>query len=112
MKKQDGGSIWYEGYCIDLIEELAKLLKFTYEIYPSPDGFYGAETENGTWDGMIGELISKVCKIIFFLILCLIDDRPLVVDRLLKGGNKRGREFHSVNFVELLINVIFYYFLL
>lgn len=76
MQKQDGGSIWYEGYCIDLFEELAKILKFSYEIYPSPDGFYGAETENGTWDGMIGELISKVCKTpFFFLILCLIDNR-------------------------------------
>ena len=30
----------------------------------------------------------------------------LVVDKFLKGENKRGRELHSVNFVELLINVI------
>lgn len=76
MKKQDGGIVWYEGYCIDLLEELAKILKFTYEIYPSPDGFYGAETENGTWDGMIGELISKVCKIICnFFVLFTVNDR-------------------------------------
>ncbi|KAL9962086.1 hypothetical protein ACROYT_G031156 [Oculina patagonica] len=49
----------YEGYCIDLLNELARKLKFTYEIYPSPDGMYGAETEDGTWNGMIGELLSK-----------------------------------------------------
>ena len=63
MKKKDvDGSFWYEGYCIDLLNELARNLKFTYEIYPSPDGLYGAETENGTWNGLMGELTNKVCK--------------------------------------------------
>ena len=61
-KQQNDGSPLYEGYCIDLLNELARNLKFTYEIYPSPDGLYGAETENGTWNGMIGELVCKVCK--------------------------------------------------
>ncbi|KAL9962101.1 hypothetical protein ACROYT_G031173 [Oculina patagonica] len=58
-KKLEDGSFSYEGHCIDLLNELARNLKFTYEIYPSPDGLYGGETENGTWNGMIGELISK-----------------------------------------------------
>ena len=61
MKHVDG-SFSYEGYCIDLLNELARNLKFTYEIYPCPDGLYGAKTENGTWNGMIDELISEVCK--------------------------------------------------
>lgn len=56
------GSFTYEGYCIDLLNELARILKFAYEIYPSPDGLYGTKTKNGTWNGMIGELVSKVCK--------------------------------------------------
>ena len=59
-KRQKDGSITYTGYCIGLLNELARNLKFTYEIYPSPDGLYGTETENGTWNGMIGELINKV----------------------------------------------------
>ena len=62
MKKvKEDGTISYEGYCIDLLNELARILKFTFEIYPSPDGLYGAVTENGTWNGMIAELINKVC---------------------------------------------------
>jgi len=60
VKNKDGTSR-YSGYCIDLLNELAKNLHFTYEIYPSPDGKYGAKTENGTWNGMIGELVNKVC---------------------------------------------------
>ena len=59
-EKRADGSFSYEGYCIDLLKELARILKFTYDIYPSPDGLYGTETENGTWNGLIGELISKV----------------------------------------------------
>jgi len=67
MKKQDGSNISYEGYSIDLLNELATMLKFTYEIYPSPDGLFGAEMENGTWNGMIGELVKEVSKNISFL---------------------------------------------
>ena len=36
------------------------MLHFTYEIYLSPDGQYGGITENGTWNGLIGELVNKV----------------------------------------------------
>jgi len=60
--KQDSGTITNEGYCIDLLNELARVLKFTYEIYYSPDGLFGGVNENGTWNGMISELVSKVCS--------------------------------------------------
>ena len=60
IRKEEDGDVSYKGYCIDILNELARSLKFTYEIYPSPDGKYGAEVEKGTWNGMIGELVSKV----------------------------------------------------
>ncbi|XP_078384348.1 glutamate receptor 4-like isoform X2 [Oculina patagonica] len=62
-KKHVDGSFSYHGYCIDLLNELARNPKFTYDIYTSPDGLYGGETENGTWNGVIGELISKRAEI-------------------------------------------------
>ena len=65
IKKQHDGAVTYEGYFIDLLNELAKKLHFTYDINPSPDGLYGAETENGTWNGMIAELINKVCELLY-----------------------------------------------
>lgn len=67
MEKKDDGTIAYQGYCIDLLNELARNLHFTFDIYPSPDGMYGAETDNGTWNGMIGELISEVCVSLYGL---------------------------------------------
>jgi len=62
-EKNEDGSYSYEGYCIDLLNELARNLKFTYEIYVSPDGMYGAETKNGTWNGMIGEIVNEVWSV-------------------------------------------------
>lgn len=77
MKNEDGTIPHYKGYCIDLLDELAKNLKFTYEIYLSPDGMYGAELENGTWNGMIGELVGKVIyivgKVLYFKYALLVN---------------------------------------
>ena len=67
--KQEGDTILYEGYCIDLLKELANILKFTYQLYPSPDGYYGAKSENGSWNGMIGELLKEVCKTVMMIYL-------------------------------------------
>ena len=60
-KKNKDGTFLFEGYCVDLINELAKILKFKYEFYPSPDGKYGARMENGAWDGMVREILDGVC---------------------------------------------------
>ncbi|XP_078384334.1 glutamate receptor 2-like [Oculina patagonica] len=78
-KEQEDGSFVYEGYCIDLLNELARNLKFTYELYPSPDGMYGAETENGTWNGMVGELVAERADIIVAP-LTVTESREKVID--------------------------------
>ena len=72
-KKLEDGSILYTGYCIDLLNELKRNLKFTYDIYSAPEGKYGIETENGTWNGMIGELLNEVCKHIVCFVVCLLN---------------------------------------
>jgi len=70
-KKLEDDSISYRGYCIDLLNELTRNLKFTYDIHVIPDGKYGVETENGSWNGMIGELLNEVCKHVFFFAVFL-----------------------------------------
>ena len=50
----------YEGYCVDLANMVAKIVGFDYEIQLVKDGRYGGETPNGSWDGMMGELIRQV----------------------------------------------------
>ena len=66
LKRQEDGSITHEGYCIDLLRELSKRLHFSYHIETSPDGLYGAKLENGSWYGMIGELLNNVWNITVF----------------------------------------------
>ncbi|CAB1453804.1 unnamed protein product [Pleuronectes platessa] len=62
FKKSDqplSGNDRFEGYCIDLLRELANILGFTYEIRLVEDGKYGAQDENaGQWNGMVKELMD------------------------------------------------------
>lgn len=51
----------YKGFSIDVLDALAKILGFKYDIYQVGDGKYGSVLPNGSWNGMIGELIGKVC---------------------------------------------------
>ncbi|XP_065556597.1 ionotropic receptor 25a-like isoform X3 [Artemia franciscana] len=53
------GTATFEGYCIDLLKELQERLGFEYEVYESPDGLYGSLAENGSWSGMIKEVMEK-----------------------------------------------------
>uniref|UniRef100_A0A914I6Q9 Uncharacterized protein n=1 Tax=Globodera rostochiensis TaxID=31243 RepID=A0A914I6Q9_GLORO len=47
----------FEGFCIDLLAELAQDLGFTYTIHVVQDNKYGKDNGNNSWDGMIGELL-------------------------------------------------------
>ncbi|XP_076302243.1 glutamate receptor ionotropic, kainate 2-like, partial [Lasioglossum baleicum] len=50
----------YEGFCIDLIEEIAKLLNFKYEFELVPDGNYGTyNQETKQWNGLIRRLLDR-----------------------------------------------------
>lgn len=62
VNKNTNGTISFDGYFIDLLKELAKILKFAFEIYSSPDGVFGAETDEGMWNGVIGGLVNEVCS--------------------------------------------------
>ena len=56
------GNDKYEGFCIDLLYEIAQKVGFKYEIVMVPDDKYGTNNkETGEWNGMVGELLYKVC---------------------------------------------------
>ncbi|XP_010900147.1 probable glutamate receptor isoform X2 [Esox lucius] len=46
-----------EGYCMDLLSELAKKLGFEYNVHLVKDGSYGRQDESGAWNGMVGEVV-------------------------------------------------------
>ncbi|XP_059411730.1 glutamate receptor ionotropic, kainate 5 isoform X2 [Carassius carassius] len=53
------GNDQYEGFCVDMLRELADMLKFSFRIKLVDDGLYGAPEPNGSWTGMVGELINR-----------------------------------------------------
>ncbi|KAK9293469.1 hypothetical protein QLX08_011592 [Tetragonisca angustula] len=49
----------YYGFCIDLLNEIKDTVKFQYEIREVDDKEYGNLSPNGTWNGMMKELLEK-----------------------------------------------------
>ncbi|KAG0429103.1 hypothetical protein HPB47_023958, partial [Ixodes persulcatus] len=63
MLKKDAhlrvGNDRFEGYCVDLMDALAKKIGFQYSLHLVKDGLYGSPTSSGEWNGMIRELIDR-----------------------------------------------------
>lgn len=58
--RSPGSNIKYEGFCIDLLEELSVHLDITYDIYLVNDQQYGRKLADGSWTGMIRQIIDRV----------------------------------------------------
>ncbi|KAL4714293.1 hypothetical protein ACJJTC_009645 [Scirpophaga incertulas] len=56
MHTEEGQPL-YEGYCVDLIAKLAEAMDFDYEIVTPKTGTFGRKLPNGTWDGIVGDLM-------------------------------------------------------
>ena len=56
----------FRGFCIDILDEIANRMNFRYELYRVADNQYGSEDENGSWNGMIRELMEKVSEIFYY----------------------------------------------
>lgn len=69
----------YKGFSIDVLDALAKILGFKYDIYQVADSKYGSQLPNGSWNGMIGELINKASA----LNLVFTYPKPLKVTQLI-----------------------------
>lgn len=51
----------FEGFCIDILRLIAKMVGFEYDIKLVPDGKYGVyDLETGEWNGIVRELMDKV----------------------------------------------------
>ncbi|XP_023215775.1 ionotropic receptor 25a-like [Centruroides sculpturatus] len=78
-KVNNSGSIEYVGYCIDLLNEIKKILKFEYTIFETEDGKFGAMNEKGEWNGMIKDLKDRKAEIALGPI-SVMAERETVVD--------------------------------
>ncbi|XP_063237627.1 glutamate receptor ionotropic, kainate 2-like [Bacillus rossius redtenbacheri] len=54
------GNARYEGFCIDLLREVAAMVGFEYRIHLVPDGKYGVyDLDTGEWNGIVRQLMDK-----------------------------------------------------
>ncbi|XP_067000651.2 glutamate receptor ionotropic, kainate 2 [Anabrus simplex] len=54
------GNDRYEGFSIDLIDEISRILKFKYEFRLVADNEYGNfDPKTGEWNGLLGELLKR-----------------------------------------------------
>ena len=65
------GNDVYEGFCVDLLEEIAKAVGFRYEINLVGDDKYGVQDEETKeWNGMVRELIDGVRQSLYLYGSC------------------------------------------
>ena len=68
---------FFEGFLVDMLKDLSKILDFTYTIHENPDKRYG-QNEGGTWTGMIGEVNTLSQKILFLFFIWIFCPAPYV----------------------------------
>ncbi|XP_063428109.1 glutamate receptor ionotropic, kainate 2-like isoform X1 [Mytilus trossulus] len=69
----------YTGFTIDLLQELAHGLNFTYEMTAPSDGQWGIEGKNKSWTGLVGQLQRRDVDIVAAP-LSIQTDRERVID--------------------------------
>lgn len=73
--KQSNNTEEIEGYTVDLIDEISKLLNFTYKFYLVRDNNHGSyNPETKEWNGLMREIIDRVSTFVFeqLLISCFL----------------------------------------
>ncbi|XP_044583719.1 uncharacterized protein LOC123264473 isoform X1 [Cotesia glomerata] len=68
-----------EGYCIDFIEELSKKMRFSYDLIVPKDGKFGEKSEDGSWNGLVGDLANGKTDIAIAS-LTMTSEREEVID--------------------------------
>ncbi|XP_078584743.1 glutamate receptor ionotropic, delta-2-like [Branchiostoma floridae x Branchiostoma japonicum] len=69
----------YDGFSIDVIKELSKTLNFSFVVYGVADQKYGAPRADGTWNGMIGDVVNKQADVAIAA-MTITKEREKVVD--------------------------------
>lgn len=68
-----------QGYCIDLLKEIASILGFKFQLIPVDGDLYGSVNERGQWNGLIGQVISHQADLAI-ADLTITRERQSVVD--------------------------------
>jgi glutamate receptor, ionotropic, invertebrate len=97
MRKQSSeplvGNDQFEGFGIELIEKLAAKIGFNYTFEFQEDRQYGNKQPDGSWDGMIGELMA--------------DRADLAITDLTVTSDREEAADFTMPFMDLGIQILF-----
>lgn len=62
------GNDRYEGFYIDVLQEVAERAKMDFQLRLVADGQIGTKGDDNSWNGMMGELLEGVIMIITLLV--------------------------------------------
>lgn len=100
LMMRQGGDGEYSGFIPDLLEELSNVIPFAYKIQHVKHGGYGRRSENGTWNGLMSEVVNRRVEIavadmylsaerqesVEFTQAFLVDDLAVVMSRSTPAG--------------------------
>jgi ABC-type amino acid transport substrate-binding protein len=67
------------GFLVDLLDLIAPIAGVTYSLSLQPDALYGAKQGDGSWNGLVGSLVSKSADVVA-ADLTITSDRDAVID--------------------------------
>ncbi|ESO10868.1 hypothetical protein HELRODRAFT_72038 [Helobdella robusta] len=73
------GNDQFEGYCKELADKIAEIVRFEYTLRLVADDKYGVKLPNGTYNGMVGELTNEVADLAIAP-LTITSIREVVID--------------------------------
>ena len=79
IDRRENGTAKYGGYLHDVWLLIAEQLSLRFKMQPPRDGGYGILNKNGTWSGMMGELVYGRADVALTM-LSIREDRKAVVD--------------------------------
>ncbi|XP_046572369.1 glutamate receptor ionotropic, kainate glr-3-like [Haliotis rubra] len=94
MKQGNNLTSTYEGFCIDLLLEMAGALNFTFKLVEPPDGEWGTNTD-GHYSGLIGQLQRKDVDMVVAPI-SMSHDREKVMDSTYPFYNDVGTGVYRI----------------
>ncbi|XP_075750681.1 glutamate receptor ionotropic, kainate 3-like [Rhipicephalus microplus] len=59
-KSASAGEDRLDGYCVDILRQMALLLEFCFELRLVRDGTYGVVNTRGEWSGIIREVMNRL----------------------------------------------------
>ncbi|GFO49256.1 glutamate receptor [Plakobranchus ocellatus] len=56
---KEDGNVTFSGFCMDMADELSRTMNFTIQWTEPPDGYWGIDEGNGSWNGLVGQVAKQ-----------------------------------------------------